>query len=104
MSLDKIRSKIQEARGRPRKDGSSSDDEHEANQNILTQLRKAMDNPNHKVPFKNGQSATVKHPHMVHNSLMRLKPQDRLKMMHHVQQSPKHYAAVHSIVHKNYKG
>lgn len=111
---------LDEARGRPRKDGSPAgskpakaksdeDDEDdygpdtgpEADQNIMVHLGKSVDTEGgHDVKFSDGSSHKVPAhvAHKVLGAMHKLKPADRAKVQSHIQQSHKNLMDVHKMV------
>lgn len=109
---------LDEARGRPRKDGSPAgskpakaksedDDEYgpdtgpEADQNIVVHLKKSTDTEGqHDVKFSDGSTHKVP-AHVAHSvlgAMEKLKPADRAKVQSHIQQSHKNLMDVHKMV------
>jgi hypothetical protein len=118
--VEEYMEEILEARGRPRKpDGptarkkakeaalkSDDDDDYgpdvgpEADQNIIVHLKKTMDNEKHETSFSDGSKHVVaqhvaKH---VHDSILRLKPEQRKQVQDHIQKSHKNLMDVYTMM------
>lgn len=95
---------IDEARGRPRKTpapmGSDKEGE-EPDQNIVNHLKKSVDtNGNHEIKFSDGKKHKV--PGHVAKKVLgamgKLKPDDRLEIQKHIQQSHSNLMQVHGMI------
>ena len=95
---------LDEARGRPRKSPApmGSDDEgEEPDQNIVNHLKKSVDtNGNHEIKFSDGKKHKV--PGHVAKKVLgamgKLKPDDRLEIQKHIQQSHSNLMQVHGMI------
>ena len=120
--MKSLKSILDEARGRPRKnpapaskhDEFGPDNGVEADQHIHVQLKKASDAASHEVKgkegfktkggadikFGNGKTHFVKaeHASKVLGALDKLKPADREKIHNHISSSHDNFMAVHKMV------
>lgn len=95
---------LDEARGRPRKSPApmGGDDEgEEPDQNIVNHLKKSVDtNGNHEIKFSDGKKHKV--PGHVAKKVLgamgKLKPDDRLEIQKHIQQSHSNLMQVHGMI------
>ena len=95
---------LDEARGRPRKSVNSrffNDEGEEADQNIVNHLKKSVDtNGNHEIKFSDGKKHKV--PGHVAKKVLgamgKLKPDDRLEIQKHIQQSHSNLMQVHGMI------
>lgn len=92
---------VDEARGRPKKGGGSSEDEPD--QNIVVHLKKSIDtNGAHHVKFGDGSKKQV--PHKVASKVLagmsKLKPDQRLEIQNHIGKNHKNLMQVHGMLGK----
>ena len=95
---------LDEARGRPRKSPApmgGDDEDEEPDQNIVNHLKKSVDtNGNHEIKFSDGKKHKV--PGHVAKKVLgamgKLKPDDRLEIQKHIQQSHSNLMQVHGMI------